>query len=183
MHSSIHTTKTGQELCVREAIPDDSAKLIAFLEDTSGESDNLSFGPGEFGTSEEEERKILEDLLKADSNIHLIALIDDEIVGEIGFNTGKRKRISHCGEFGMCVRKQFWKSGIGGILVDSLIRWAEQQGTIHKINLSVRTDNLPAIGLYLKKGFLIEGRILDSLRVDGRSFDTYRMGRRIEPIA
>ncbi|OPZ75868.1 MAG: hypothetical protein BWY82_00034 [Verrucomicrobia bacterium ADurb.Bin474] len=55
MHSSIHTTKTGIELHVREAIPDDSAKLIAFLEDTSGESDNLSFGPGDLGLSEEKE--------------------------------------------------------------------------------------------------------------------------------
>ena len=183
MHSSIHTTKTGIELHVREAIPDDSAKLIAFLEGTSGESDNLSFGPGDLGISEEKEKKILDDFLKDDTDIYLIALMDDEIVGSIGFQAGKRKRISHYGDFGMCVRKRFWKSGIGGILVDSLIRWAERQGTIHKINLSVRTDNLPAIQLYMKKGFLIEGRILDSLRVDGRSFDTYRMGRRIEPIA
>lgn len=179
MYQQTHELKSGEILHVKEAVSADAARVITHVESTCGESDYLSFGPGEFGVSEEEELKVLQDYLESEGKVYLIGLIGEEIVASLSFAAGKRKRLQHYGEFGMCVRKKYWGLGIGSILVDELLEWAETRKTIQKVNLSVRTDNLRAINLYLKKGFEIEGKILGMLRIGEVSYDIYCMGRRL----
>ncbi len=52
----------------------------------------------------------------------------------------------------VAVRNDFRKMGIGGSLLDELIRTAGEHG-MEKIFLEVRESNAPAIFLYEKKGF------------------------------
>lgn len=183
MYNKTHELKCGEVLHVKEAAPCDAAKVISHVESTCGESDYLSFGPGEFGISEEEEVKVLHDYLESEEKVYFIGLIGDEIVASLSFAAGKRKRMRHYGEFGMCVRKKYWGLGIGSVLVDELLEWAERSKTIRKINLSVRTDNRNAIHLYLKKGFEFEGKISNALRIGEVSYDTYCMGRKVSQLA
>ena len=62
-------------------------------------------------------------------------------------------------------------------MVDHRLDWAKKQGTLKKINLLVRTDNVRAINLYLKKGFLFEGINRNGLKIGEQLFDIYYMGR------
>jgi RimJ/RimL family protein N-acetyltransferase len=176
MESCEHRLKNGALFVIREAVLADAPALLEFNEDTSRESDNLSFGEGEFGlTLSQEEESILRSR-KADNCLLIVGSIDDRIVARLGFSGGKRPRVRHRGEFGISVRKDYWDLGIGGLLLDVLIDWAKSSGVVTKINLHVRSDNQRAIALYQKKGFVKEGTIRNDMRISGIYFDCDCMG-------
>lgn len=54
------------------------------------------------------------------------------------------------------VHSQFRKAGIGGLLVDKVIDFAELKKS-PCVTLTVRTNNAPAYNLYVKKGFEVYG--------------------------
>lgn len=168
--------KNNLLLTLRHAEPRDAEHLLAFVNQVAGESENITFGPGEFEMSVEEERALLQQIAASPTSLYLIAEIEGEIAGTLSFSTGKRPRIRHAGEFGTTVLRKYWNSGIGGCMLAYLIDWARQIGTIRKINLRVRVDNLPAIHLYEKYGFVQEGQITREFYLHGRFIDAYLMG-------
>lgn len=171
-----YTLKSGITLEIREALESDAGELVQYVEEISVECDYLSFGPGEFGISEEEEVEFLKSFREENGKVYILGLVDQKIVASISFSNGKRKRVQHYGEFGMSVRKEYWGIGIGSILIDTLIDWAKSHELVTKINLMVREDNNRAIGLYIKKGFKIEGRIPRGIRFKEAYYDVYCMG-------
>ncbi len=92
------------------------------------------------------------------------------------FTAGERPRVRHRGEFGISVRKEYWGLGIASLMLDRLLDWARRSGIVTKINLRVRVDNLRAIRLYERKGFVREGTISREAVVDGEYFSDYHMG-------
>ncbi|HLI90014.1 MAG TPA: GNAT family N-acetyltransferase [Ktedonobacteraceae bacterium] len=173
--------KNNLQLTLRRAEPNDAENILAYLDQVAGESENITFGPGEFGMSVEEERAFLLQTAALPTSLYLIAEIAGEIAGVLTFSAGRRPRLRHAGEFGMSVLRKYWNLGIGSHLLAYLIDWARQTNTIRKINLLVRVDNLPAIHLYEKYGFVREGRITRELYVNGQFVDTYLMGLQIDP--
>jgi RimJ/RimL family protein N-acetyltransferase len=169
-------TKNGHSVIIREATAEDAGELVEFVELISGESNFLSMGPGEFGVSVEEERKILEERRKSEDQVYMVACIDGAIVGSLGFSAGRRPRTRHSGALGISVKKAFWGVGVGSLLMDALFDWSVAQGEIKKINLYVRTENVRAIGLYEKKGFEIEGTVSKEVCIDGSYYDCHLMG-------
>lgn len=168
--------KREPEIIIREAEAADAGALILYLNKVAGESENLGFGAGEFEKSEEDEARFLEDNQEA-SNCHfLLALIGDEIVGELGYTGGHRLRTRHTGEMGVTVLKEFWGQGIGSLLIDTLLAWAQGTRIVTKVDLLVRADNERAIQLYERKGFEREGRIRRSICIDGTYHDALAMG-------
>ena len=166
----------GSSLSIREAAVEDARALLAYVEAVSGESDFLSFGPGEIEFNETQEEEFLRNYRDAENRLYLLGLINDTIIGSLTFSAGHRPRVRHIGDFGITVRKSYWGLGIGGLLLDALIEWARENGIIKKINLRVRTDNRRAIGLYERKGFAIEGTIRKEILLNGSYFDNYLMG-------
>ncbi len=57
-----HPLADGRILLIRPATAADAATLLDYVEAVGGESDFLSFGPGEFGLSLAEEQAFLEKL-------------------------------------------------------------------------------------------------------------------------
>lgn len=166
-------------LIIRNAHVEDSEKLIEYIKKIAGESDNLTFGEGEFTMSNMDEKAFLGDILKTGNAIYLIAEIKGEIVGSLNFSGGKRPRIQHIGEFGISVSRDYWNKGIGNLLLDYFINWAKESEIIRKINLKVRVDNTSAIHLYKKKGFVIEGTITREFFINGKFYDAYMIGLEI----
>ena len=172
--------KAGQapepEVIVREAEAADARAVLKYLDEVAGETDFLDFGPGELGMTEEEETQFLDEKRRAPDSLFLIAWVGDEVAGTLGFNSGHRPRRRHAGEFGISVRKGFWRMQIGSLLLDTLVAWARSGGVVTKIDLQVRADNEPAISLYESKGFEREGRIQNAIRLNGKYYDTLCMG-------
>lgn len=164
---------------IREVKVDDAEKLIEYVNKVSGESDNLTFGIGEFEMTVEKEVEFIESLIDDDNAIMLLAMDGNEIIGQVHYSGGKRKRLKHVGEFGITVRKDYWGQGIGRMLLEEMIKWAKASPYCEKINLRVRDDNLKAIALYRKLGFKVEGLLKRDMKINGEFTDCLFMGMEI----
>lgn len=176
MQTRKHDLTSGYTLVIREATVVDACNVLDYIENISGESEFLTFGPGEFDVNESDEKEFLWKYKESDHQLCMLGLIDDTIVSILNYSSGHRPRIRHCGEFGMSVRKQFWGLGIGSLMLDHLIEWAKETDFIVKINLRVRTDNQRAILLYKRKGFVKEGTIRREIHLNGEYYDHHWMG-------
>ncbi|HYF83492.1 MAG TPA: GNAT family N-acetyltransferase [Clostridia bacterium] len=172
--------KDGRKITIRNASKSDAASMLKFIDIICRETAYLTFGEGEFQMSIEEEENLIESKSKTDNALFLVAEINDEIVGNLSFSAGMRKRLRHVGEFGVSVRGDHWGLGIGRALIEYLIDWAGTTGIVRKINLRVRTDNEKAIKLYKSLGFEVEGRLLRDLMIDNKFFDSYQMGLKLD---
>ena len=91
-------------LLIREAQAQDVGTVLDYVQDISGESNFLSFGPGECGLTESEERDVLHKYRGLDNHLFILGLIEDQIITSLSFSGGHRPRNRHSGEFGMSVR-------------------------------------------------------------------------------
>lgn len=168
--------KNGETIEIRPAVKEDGKALLEYVEVISGESDNLTFEPGEFKATVEQEESFLEHMAGQENAIYLIAYNGKKIVGSLNFSGGSRPRIAHTGEFGVSVLKEYWGNGIGTRLIEYLLEWCREGKTIRKVNLRVRTDNHNAIHVYKKLGFAEEGTITRELFINGSFCDMLAMG-------
>jgi RimJ/RimL family protein N-acetyltransferase len=66
-------------------------------------------------------------------------------------------------ELGMMVRDGHRGQGIGAALMDACLVWCREHGA-HKVTLMVWPHNAPAIRLYERCGFTVEGRLVRHFR-------------------
>jgi RimJ/RimL family protein N-acetyltransferase len=173
--------RDGRRVKIRRAEPDDAAAILAYLTKVGGESINLTFGAEGPGFSEEEEQAYLTYMAAADNSLAIVAVVDDEIVGALTFDGGRRPRMRHAGEFGISVVQAYAGVGLGRALLEYLLAWAERGGIVRKINLKVRVDNLPAIRLYERMGWVREGLTSRDTLIEGQFNDCLLMGREVDP--
>lgn len=172
--------RNGDTVVIRQAVKTDAKALVEYVNAISGESDFLTFGPGEFEMSIEQEESFLENVSMKKNAICLIAEVGGRIVGNLNFAGGARPRTAHTGEFGISVLKDYWGNGIGTELIKYLINWSKESGVIRKINLYVRTDNVSAIRVYKKLGFTEAGVITREFQIGDKFYDSMSMGLNID---
>ena len=103
-------------------------------------------------------RKRLTDL--SPSDFLLVATIDGDVVGNLGLHeAGKSPRRRHVGSIGMCVRDDSQGRGVGTALMKAGVDLADDWLNYQRLELNVYTDNLAALALYRKFGFVIEGYV------------------------
>jgi putative acetyltransferase len=125
-------------------------------------------------TSKEQWRKEMEGPVEGRTDI--VAVLDGHIVGHAGLVHGKGRR-SHAGGLFMAVHDDLCGRGIGTALLAALIDAADNWLNLKRLELTVYVDNEPAIRLYKKSGFEVEGtRRADAFR-DGKFVDTLMMAR------
>jgi RimJ/RimL family protein N-acetyltransferase len=178
----LYDLKNGKKLYIRKVTQRDAKELVNLSSLVGGESDNLSFGVGEFYFNEDQEKQFIGNIVDRENCYYIVAIVDNKIIGNLTFVSSPRKRLMHRGDLGIAVLKDFWGEGIGTFLMDNFFRWANQNGITKKVELQVREDNTRAINLYLKYGFKIEGRISRGMYVDGRYYDLYCMGKTIGQV-
>ena len=107
-----------------------------------------------------------------------VACIDDEVVGQSGLHTfPNRPRRRHAGQIGMAVRDDWQGKGVGTALMQAMTDLADNWLNLLRLELEVYTDNEPAVRLYQKFGFKIEGTAVQHAFRDGRYVDSYLMAR------
>jgi RimJ/RimL family protein N-acetyltransferase len=86
-------------------------------------------------------------------------------------------------ELGMALARDARGRGFGGLLLDGLLAAARELGA-HKVGLQVWPHNEAAIGLYLSRGFVVEGRLRAHYRrSSGQVWDAIVMGLVLDPAA
>ena len=121
MQPHTHQLKNGQTLLIRQVEVEDTSAVMDFVYKISGESDFLTFGPGEFELTEAEEQEFIYKSLVSENQLFIFSSINNSIVALLHFSASPRPRIRHCGEIGLSVRKEYWGLGIGSIMLDTLI--------------------------------------------------------------
>lgn len=111
-----------------------------------------------------------------------VALDGLAVVGWCDVFAGWADAIQHCGTLGMGVAASHRGQGIGRRLIEATLAHAARKG-ITRVELEVRADNLSAIRLYERLGFVVEGRKRQGMRFDGVDFDSLSMGRVSSPTA
>lgn len=172
--------RNGQALTIREAEAEDASIILDYINKVGAETDNLTFGEGGFGITEDKEVAFIQAISESENQLMLCAFIDGTLVGQLAFTGGTRPRIRHVGEFGITVLKEHWGKGVGSELINYLIAWAKETQIIKKINLRVRSDNQSAIGLYRKFGFVSAGTISREFFINGKFYDSIHMGMEID---
>ena len=108
----------------------------------------------------------------------LVACVEAEVVGQLGLHTSpNRPRRRHVGQIGMAVRDDWQGKGVGSALMQAAIELADKWLNLRRLELEVFVDNEPAIRLYEKFGFTIEGTLVGFAFRDGQYVDTYMMAR------
>jgi putative acetyltransferase len=111
----------------------------------------------------------------------LVAEVKGEVVGNAGLHAAGRARRRHAGGIGMSVRDDWHGRGIGSALLQAIIDIADNWLNYQRLELTVYTDNAPAIALYRKFGFEIEGTHRRYAFRDGKYVDAHAMARLRDP--
>ena len=106
----------------------------------------------------------------------LVAEVDGRVVGYINL-TRLKNRLAHVGHVGMAVHDDFQDRGIGSILMRAALDMADNWLNLVRVELHVYTDNLRAIHLYEKTGFVIEGTRKAIAYREGTYADAHFMAR------
>ena len=126
--------------------------------------------------SEDMWKKRLEGM--GDDKLALVACVEGEIVAMGGLDLfPKSPRRRHAGHIGLAVHDNWQAKGVGTALMKSLIDLADNWLNLSRLELTVFADNEPAVKLYKKLGFEIEGTHRKYAFRDGVFVDAYSMAR------
>lgn len=107
----------------------------------------------------------------------LVACVNGDVVGMAGMFRKPQARRAHVADLGIMIRDEWQGKGIGTKLFAALTGLADQWLNLRRLELSVYTDNAPAIALHKKFGFEVEAtEVGDAFRA-GAFADSYVMGR------
>ena len=113
-----------------------------------------------------------------DESYHnLVAIVDGQLVGQLGLAASSNIRKKHVADFGMGVCASVLGKGVGSKLLAAAVDLCDNWLNIHRIGIEVYTDNEAAIALYEKFGFVIEGQHKDTAFRQGKYVDIYSMAR------
>ncbi|HFI0253261.1 TPA: N-acetyltransferase family protein [Streptococcus suis] len=169
-----------KEVYFSEAEPADAVAFIDFMNQVARESDYLVMDESGFRFSPEEMERIFEAGIENPGELCLLAKVGSEVIGAISVKSSKQFRISHIGNIFIAIKKDYWGHGLGTILLDEVIEWAQEMDLLKRLELTVQVRNQAAVHLYQKMGFVIEGTQVRGARTDeGEWLDLYYMGRLI----
>jgi len=132
----------------------------------------MVFGPY---TSDAEARAFMEAPVNG-LNIVAESDHDRQMIGHVVLFRGTKFK-SHIGSIGIAVHDEWHRRGVGNALLEAAVDTAERWLGLSRITLEVFVDNEPAIALYKKFGFEIEGTLRRHLAREGVPTDCYAMAR------
>lgn len=173
---SAHTLSDGRVLTLRPPTLEDAAMLVEYPKRVGAETDFLYCDEnGIAGLTLEGERDYIQTTLDMPCTKMFLGFVDGELVSVSDIRALGRPRIAHNGELAISVVRDFWRLGVGSILMREMIDFARGTGTLENLCLSARADNARAIALYTRFGFRPCGRYARRICVRGEYFDELLM--------
>jgi putative acetyltransferase len=160
------------EITIRRADPEDFELVTRIFEDDSTNSGTLQTP----FPSKDRWRKLMAE--PAEGDYLLLAFVDGQIAGLAGLHpVGKSPRRAHARMLSICVVKGYQGKGVSTRLMQALMDLADKWLPVTRIELTVFSDNVRAIKLYERFGFVTEGTHKAYALRDGVYADTLAMAR------
>lgn len=168
---------TGRSWAIRPVRIADAPNMLSYMRNLAQEPDLfLPLVAEDFRLTVADEEHLIARHEGRDNAVALIAVTaDDGIVGMWDCMGSTRPARQHAVEFGMSVARVYRRQGVGAALLSAGLAWARQSPMIHRLELEVYADNRPAIRLYEKFGFTVEGRKPHAFYQHGRYHDAFIM--------
>ncbi len=127
--------KNGQTALIRTATINDVEKIINIKKSVVAESIFMLREIEEANYTIGEEKKVIENHLKNNGSIFIVAEMGKKVVGLLEFENGGFRKTCHAGMFTMFILKDCRGIGLGNLLLNTLILWAEKNPILEKIHL------------------------------------------------
>jgi len=167
--------KNGKTVIIRTALSKDAPQLVKLMMDVIKEGPFTLYEPDEYKATSKSESKKIKTFKESPGKLYLVAEFKKEIAGFISFNNWDTRRTSHTGLFSVFLKKKWRGSGLGRLLITSLLEWGKASKINRKISLAVFSTNKNAIALYKKLGFKQEGCCPRDMIIDGKYVDSILM--------
>lgn len=125
-------------------------------------------------------KKDMKSLKSLPPAVTLIAEIHEKPAAYVIIRPRTQSRLRHIGDLNMGVSHHFRGQGLGGILLQAAIDKASSDPELEIINLMVRSDNTPAIGLYEKIGFNVITTLHRDIKIGSSYFDGVMMRKFVD---
>lgn len=158
-------------MIVREIRLEDAEQFLNLTKNID-QSGFMLYEPGERTTTIEEQQRIINRILNEDNSNIFVAEINDQLVGYLVAIGGNVTRNKHCAYLVLGVGDDYQGRGIATKLFETLFNWAKGVG-ITRLELTVIKNNVKAIHLYRKMGFIEEGEKVNSLMINGEYVNEY----------
>lgn len=165
-------------MIIRDIKIEDAEQFLSMMLALDNETKMMMLEPGERIS----DLKSIESMIKNRldySNFFMIAEHKNELIGFMTADRGQYNRIKHTAYIVIGIREKYRGLGIGTKFFEELNKWA-LKNSITRLELTVVTSNQPALHLYQKCGFTIEGTKKNSMIVDGTYVDEYYMAKLLE---
>lgn len=163
---------------IRPAVPEDAPLLRDFLAALHAERcPYLLSRPSE--PTLEEAVDLVRDYAETPRSALLVAPAAGAIVGLAQFSPYGHPQQRHAGHLAVSVRADWRRKGVGRALLEALLDWARGVEGLRRLSLEVLATNAPAVRLYERLGFAVDGAKREAVR-DGDAFiDILLMSRRV----
>ena len=160
------------EILIRSAEPGDAAAISALLGVPGTVEGTLQLPDVPVASR-------IEQLQRYDpQGCKLVAVAGGQVVGTAGLAPiAASLRRSHVRLLFIALAPDWQGRGIGRLLMERLLQWADNWAGVLRIELVVHEDNPRAIALYRKLGFVEEGRHRAYALKNGRYVDSLSMAR------
>jgi len=160
------------------AVPDadDIPALIALINALAAEHSQLFIQPIDPISGIPVLRKHLAAIAASGDEAVFVARDGGALVGLVTGIRGSHPARRGVVDIGIGVLPGYRSRHIGSALLGALEAWARASGC-HRLSLHVATTNAPAIALYRKACFAIEGKLEQTAILDGRWVDEFQMGK------
>lgn len=175
-HKIIQGELHMENIIYRKAQEEDAEKIVAFFNIVGGETNYMSFEKDEYSLDVKEQAEVIRGFKGNATNTMLLAMDGEEIAGLSTITSSHKIKSRHDAELGVVVAKKYQGKGIGTALIRQVIDWVKENGITTRMSLEVRADNIKAVEIYLRFGFVIEGCKKNSTRLNGIYYDDYIMG-------
>ena len=171
--------KDGRKAVLRSPREEDIPGTLAYLTQSSGETEFILRYPEECGKySYEGEKAFFERKNASETEAMLMCLVDGKVVGNCDLAVLPHLKTRHRATVAIALLKESWNLGIGTRMFQELINIAEGFPQVTQMELEFVEGNDRARHLYEKMGFRIVGVRPNAYRFkDGTMHNEYLMIR------
>lgn len=148
---------------------DDASFLERVVNDPAVRAGLAAYRP----LNEQQEREWVESIGE-DDEVHLLACVDGEPVGNFGLN--RFDDVWGVAELGYMVAREHWGNGYATEAAELLCTHAFRERRLHRVQATVFAHNDASARVLEKVGFSEEGRLREHAFVDGERVDLVQFG-------